>query len=578
MVVYSCQAHLAERLPALEAGWLQDLAAFGIDWVVVTGGAAPGQGGQRQGRHVALDCPDDYEGLPQKTLALLRWLAAQPRCLRAFKIDDDCFVDAGSFFGSLQPLKYDYYGRLLTRSRFQTDRIWHQSKSSSPRGRCDLDKSPEPSRYADGGSGYVLSRRAILAALDQAASPEGQRLISLSFMEDKMLGDLLARAGIALVSEGYYLPQERRAPGTDLCVPFWNNGPRPFAGSGIFGVHLDGNGPQQAVRAAARADLPQKDRIWPSYRPVRFGWASGQLVLLSAPARLAPAQAAEVAVVAVVRNEREMLPVFLAHYRALGVESFLIADNGSDDGSLDYLAAQPDVVLFSADSPYGLSHYGIDWQEALLSALRPGRWSLVADADELLIGSAPLPELIRTPEFSGADAARLFMLDLYPQGPLSEMTFTGCAPLEAAGWAERLPFLTTSAARGPFSDQPTWTSGLRHRLMPGSRPELFVAQKIALLRYGPQMQLSEGLHYVAGVRLAARDLLFGHFKYTASFAARVAREVARAQHFNGAEEYRRYQMLLAEGRERLWDPACSVPWDQSDFVRHLLDQGCAPGR
>src|SRR5690606_7502563 len=131
---------------------------------------------------------------------------------------------------------------------------------------------------------------------------------------------------------------------------------------------------------------------------------------------------------------------------------------------------------------------------------------------------------------------------------------------------------------GPFSDQPTWTSGLRHRLLPGSRPELFVAQKIALLRFGPQMQLSEGLHYVSGCRLAPRDLVFGHFKYTPWFAARVTREVARGQHFNGAEEYRRYLTLLSEGSDRLWQATASGPWAQSAFIRHLFATGQAPGR
>lgn len=277
-----------------------------------------------------------------------------------------------------------------------------------------------------------------------------------------------------------------------------------------------------------------------------------------------------------------MLPQYLAHYRALGVGGFLIADNGSDDGSLEYLADQPDVALFSVDTPYSLSHYGVDWQEALMSSFRQNRWSLVADADELLVWEesrrGDLPALLRGAEFKGSDAVRIFMLDLYPKGPLAGADLSRGDPFEGAGFADLTPFLTTSGGRGPFSDQPTWTSGLRHRLMPGSRSELFVAQKIALLRFGPQMQLSEGLHYVSGCRLAPRDLVFGHFKYNAAFAARVAREVARGQHFNGAEEYRKYRALLAEGRDCLWQEGASGPWRDSPFIRHLFATGQAPGR
>ena len=48
-----------------------------------------------------------------------------------------------------------------------------------------------------------------------------------------------------------------------------------------------------------------------------------------------------------MRNEIIRLPFFLEHHRALGVDHFLIVDNGSDDGTTEYLAAQPDVSLWS---------------------------------------------------------------------------------------------------------------------------------------------------------------------------------------------------------------------------------------
>mgnify|MGYP001306868255 CR=1 FL=1 len=152
------------------------------------------------------------------------------------------------------------------------------------------------------------------------------------------------------------------------------------------------------------------------------------------------------------------------------------------------------------------------------------------------------------------------MLDLYPAGPLSAVTLASGDPIAETGHCDRDPFLRTSAARGPFSDAATLTSALRHRLIPGSRPELFVAQKFALLRYRPWMRLSAGLHYVAEARPAAPDLLFAHIKYTAAFHVRARAEVTRRQHFNDAEEYRKYLALMAEGRDTIWDEAVSVPW------------------
>jgi len=52
----------------------------------------------------------------------------------------------------------------------------------------------------------------------------------------------------------------------------------------------------------------------------------------------------------VLRNEAARLPVFSAALRVFGFAHFLIVDNGSDDGSADLLAAQPDVPVANAAS------------------------------------------------------------------------------------------------------------------------------------------------------------------------------------------------------------------------------------
>ena len=45
----------------------------------------------------------------------------------------------------------------------------------------------------------------------------------------------------------------------------------------------------------------------------------------------------DVLLVCTMRNEKIRLPYFLEYYRALGINHFLFVDNGSDDGSADYL-------------------------------------------------------------------------------------------------------------------------------------------------------------------------------------------------------------------------------------------------
>ena len=93
-----------------------------------------------------------------------------------------------------------------------------------------------------------------------------------------------------------------------------------------------------------------------------------------------------------------------------------------------------------------------------------------------------------------------------------------------------------------------YLSALRHRLASPSEPHAFTSQKKALLRYRPWMRFSQGIHDVANARLATRTAAFAHFKYHAGFEEKVRTEIRRKQHFNNAEEYRRYADMLAELR------------------------------
>jgi glycosyltransferase involved in cell wall biosynthesis len=570
VVVFSCKPYLDTRIPALRAGWLSLLGDLGIPYVFVIGDGD----GRQEGDIVHLDAPDDYEGLPQKTLAAVQWVRDNTPHAHMIKIDDDCFLNAPLFFESLSYRKFDYYGRKLTRVPGQMDRAWHQAKSTSDRGQHEIDRSPEPSSYADGGSGYALSRRAMEALLQAAQSPQGQRLIAASFMEDKLVGDLLALSGIAVSDEDYRTTVRRRSHRDAIPVASWQNGFLPTPDAPVMLAHLDTHLDQPEVLKGLHTPGLRPKKIWPSYQLPKLGYQTNALELVSHEDTCARAAAAEVALVACMRNEMFMLPVFLDHYRRLGVDSFLIADNGSDDGTLEYLAGQPDVALFSVDTDYNRSHYGVAWQQALMAAFRVGKWSLVADADELLVWQNPqeqsLPDLLRGEDFAQAEAARIFMLDMYPQGPLEKASFASGDPFAEAGFADRVPFLTRTPTWGPYTDRPCWTSALRHRLIPGSRPNLFVAQKLALLRYHPGMRLSAGLHFVGDARLSQRELIFAHFKYNADFRRKASAEVARGQHWGDAAEYRKYLALTSEGRSRVWEEGVSVPWFEAPFVAERL--------
>src|SRR4029079_12001663 len=116
-------------------------------------------------------------------------------------------------------------------------------------------------------------------------------------------------------------------------------------------------------------------------------------------------------------------------YRQLGVQRFFIVDSGSTDGTLDYLAAAPDVHVFSAAG----DGEGIDWLNALLDTFGEGRWSLTVDADELFIyphyEQLELPLFCRYLDRVGSQAMLCVALDMYAASPIRDAVHRPGAPL-----------------------------------------------------------------------------------------------------------------------------------------------------
>jgi Glycosyl transferase family 2 len=111
--------------------------------------------------------------------------------------------------------------------------------------------------------------------------------------------------------------------------------------------------------------------------------------------------------VATVRNELSRLPYWLSCYRDLGIGQFFFVDDHSTDGTTDYLLAQPDSHVFQPRNSYSESTCGTAWQNELLDLYGEGRWTVVADADELL--AYPDCENLKLPEFCWPDPQKLDM-------------------------------------------------------------------------------------------------------------------------------------------------------------------------
>jgi hypothetical protein len=578
IVIYSCRKYLDTRIAAIRATWAQDLKARGIPYLFLVGDGDD----TIDGDVLALAVSDRYEHLPQKTLKLFNWVLQRTQFQYVLKIDDDCYLDVDQFVDSLTYRKHFYYGRVIERGVGGMDRLWHQSKSHTELGRKTIDKSPEPSTYADGGGGYALSRLAMAKLQNAAQSETGQRLIACSLMEDKMVGDLLRTAGIEPSNEDYESYQRRRTFADALPVGMWENTFYPTKQTRTVMTHLDTDRDHTYVQGLRSLGGLWPKKVWPTQgmplidRKYLAEEVAGtnQLELLSTRPLLSTLCREPVVLVGVLRNEMLLLPHFLDHYRGLGVRAFFLVDNVSDDGTREYLLKQPDVALFSADTDYRDSHFGVAWQQAILGNFCMSKWVLVADADEFLVypecEHTSIQEYVGKLEADGIDAVRVNMIDMYPFGDLDEADFARQPPFEAAPWMDRKPLVPWRLGSGYYSNSASFTSALRHRMSGEAEPHSFVSQKYALLRYRPWNRLSEGLHYAQGLtKIATQPAWFAHFKYHSGFKSKAEAEVLRNQHFDNSKEYRRYLGILAEGRGCFGTKQLSTQFESSESFMAL---------
>ena len=264
-----------------------------------------------------------------------------------------------------------------------------------------------------------------------------------------------------------------------------------------------------------------------------------------------------------LRNERVRLPYFLSYYRDQGIDHFLIVDNGSDDGSREYLAAQPDVSLWTTQASYKASRFGVDWLTLLQMRHCHDHWCLTVDPDEFFVypfcETRPLRALTDWLDASHIRSFSAMLLDMYPKGPIAAQPYReGQNPFEIAQWFDAANYtISRNWAYGNLWIQ----GGPRARVFfpdnPCSAPAL---NKIPLVRWDRRFAyvssthtlLPRGLNLVFDVwggEKASGVLL--HAKFLDTFATKAEEEMRRGQHYANSQEYKAYREALAEQPD-LW--------------------------
>lgn len=274
---------------------------------------------------------------------------------------------------------------------------------------------------------------------------------------------------------------------------------------------------------------------------------------LPAAAPVAPVAPGEIACIIVARNEFVRLKWLYQYYRGLGVDRFFLIDNMSDDRTLAWFAAQPDVTVLQTSENYRDTRYGVKWHNEVADAWLENRWVLTVDADEALVFDGcerpgALHDLVARLETEGAEGFFAPMFDMYADGALTD---TVLEPGDSL--IERFPMLDGTGYRfapKPGFPQRAMTGGVRIRLfwndwhVPDT-PHI-VMQKVPLVHWKRGFRYLASTHDMTPLKVSGETGALLHYKFLPDFHARAMEEVRRNQHYEGAREYRVYAEFLGK--------------------------------
>jgi hypothetical protein len=251
-----------------------------------------------------------------------------------------------------------------------------------------------------------------------------------------------------------------------------------------------------------------------------------------------------------VRDEAELLPHFLKHYREIGVTRFAFVDNGSTDNTLPYLLDQGDCDVFQFAGNFKNYAAGMIWKNLLILTYLSASWYFSADVDEHAVYEGwpgiGLDEFANRMSINGRSAVTALMVDMYSKGPLAKAlikpgrSLLGTCPFfDGDGYEIKLPgnwrednFPRLNALGGPVNR----VFGGKERLGWLAKTPLILEPNIYF--QDPHTVLPIGLN------LMPIEIALLHFRFSTSVTQKIARVLERRQHSEGSIDD--YQKLGAK--------------------------------
>ena len=248
---------------------------------------------------------------------------------------------------------------------------------------------------------------------------------------------------------------------------------------------------------------------------------------------------------------KHRLPIFLAHYRKLGVQAFHIVSNCSTDETESILQKEPGITLWRTEHSYRSAAEGQLWIGSLVRRYGIGKWVLNLDVDELLIYPGMeefgLGDLQACLARKGYTRMMAHLIDLYGRHRWYNSTALG----KGEGFIDK-DYHVNQTEFGPML-----SGGPRKRMFvglgEGHSPNL---RKVPLARWNGDTAYAN-IHFPHPFQETPTVVFAAllHLKFLDDFEARVEQQIRHGEHWSDCREYKLYkEWLVTKHAELLYRP------------------------
>lgn len=283
--------------------------------------------------------------------------------------------------------------------------------------------------------------------------------------------------------------------------------------------------------------------------------------------------ASKVTVVCAVKNDLLRIEKFLEHYKKLGIKKFLFVDNGSDDGTFEFLKNQPEVELYSTNASYD-SRAKTAWINRIIAYHGLNQWYLVVDSDEFFyypeMDELDLNQYVTKLMQKKIFSVKAIMIEPYPKSNLMS------DDLKAESFlSDYCYFDGDSDSYFYDADLGIYGGGIHERIFGLDK---YSRTKVPLVYYTDE-RFEVGSHDIyplsetIGSQLGA---VLMHYKFLPGEGGKIKKIIQEGNYANGSRIYKRYDDLLQDGKlcayyegSRKWIGAAS--FKELPFVKRCTE-------